>query len=78
MALRDGAVNDGAVARTSGRASPFGAFLDSTFDRLGEAAGRPWVMPSRSDRIASRGDFSWCDSRRMESFSSALSGGMDA
>ncbi len=27
---------DGAVARTSGRASPFGAFLDSTLDRYAE------------------------------------------
>jgi CDP-diacylglycerol--glycerol-3-phosphate 3-phosphatidyltransferase/CDP-diacylglycerol--inositol 3-phosphatidyltransferase len=29
---------DGAMARESGRASPFGAFLDSTLDRLGDAA----------------------------------------
>ncbi len=29
---------DGAMARQSGRASPFGAFLDSTLDRLGDAA----------------------------------------
>jgi CDP-diacylglycerol--glycerol-3-phosphate 3-phosphatidyltransferase len=28
---------DGAVARASGRASPFGAFLDSTLDRYAEA-----------------------------------------
>lgn len=28
---------DGSVARLSGRASPFGAFLDSTLDRLAEA-----------------------------------------
>ena len=29
---------DGALARLTGRASPFGALLDSVFDRLGEAA----------------------------------------
>ena len=29
---------DGALARMTGRASPFGALLDSVFDRLGEAA----------------------------------------
>lgn len=29
---------DGAVARATGRTSPFGAFLDSTLDRFGEAA----------------------------------------
>lgn len=29
---------DGAMARKSGRVSPFGAFLDSTLDRLGDAA----------------------------------------
>ena len=29
---------DGAMARQSGRESPFGAFLDSTLDRLGDAA----------------------------------------
>src|SRR3954465_15886451 len=29
---------DGAMARESGRTSPFGAFLDSTLDRLGDAA----------------------------------------
>jgi CDP-diacylglycerol---glycerol-3-phosphate 3-phosphatidyltransferase len=29
---------DGYMARTSGRNSPFGAFLDSTLDRLGDAA----------------------------------------
>jgi len=29
---------DGAVARVRGSVSPFGGFLDSTFDRLGEAA----------------------------------------
>ena len=28
---------DGALARASGKASPFGAFLDSTLDRVGEA-----------------------------------------
>jgi CDP-diacylglycerol---glycerol-3-phosphate 3-phosphatidyltransferase len=28
---------DGALARTSGRGTPFGAFLDSTIDRVGEA-----------------------------------------
>jgi CDP-diacylglycerol--glycerol-3-phosphate 3-phosphatidyltransferase len=29
---------DGALARLSGKTSPFGALLDSVFDRLGEAA----------------------------------------
>lgn len=29
---------DGSLARMTGRASPFGALLDSVFDRLGEAA----------------------------------------
>ncbi len=29
---------DGALARLTGKASPFGALLDSVFDRLGEAA----------------------------------------
>ncbi|MDX6324307.1 MAG: CDP-diacylglycerol---glycerol-3-phosphate 3-phosphatidyltransferase [Nocardioidaceae bacterium] len=29
---------DGAMARKSGRASPFGAFLDSTLDRIGDGA----------------------------------------
>ena len=29
---------DGTMARQSGRSSKWGAFLDSTFDRLGEAA----------------------------------------
>ena len=29
---------DGTMARRSGRVSPFGAFLDSTLDRLGDAA----------------------------------------
>jgi CDP-diacylglycerol---glycerol-3-phosphate 3-phosphatidyltransferase len=29
---------DGAMARASGRSSPFGAFLDSTLDRVGDAA----------------------------------------
>ena len=29
---------DGGLARLTGRASPFGALLDSVFDRLGEAA----------------------------------------
>ena len=29
---------DGALARMTGRASPFGAMMDSVFDRLGEAA----------------------------------------
>jgi len=28
---------DGALARTSGKGTPFGAFLDSTVDRIGEA-----------------------------------------
>ena len=29
---------DGAMARASGQSSPFGAFLDSTLDRVGDAA----------------------------------------
>ena len=29
---------DGALARLTGKASPFGALMDSVFDRLGEAA----------------------------------------
>jgi CDP-diacylglycerol--glycerol-3-phosphate 3-phosphatidyltransferase/CDP-diacylglycerol--inositol 3-phosphatidyltransferase len=29
---------DGAMARKSGKSSPFGAFLDSTLDRIGDAA----------------------------------------
>jgi CDP-diacylglycerol--glycerol-3-phosphate 3-phosphatidyltransferase/CDP-diacylglycerol--inositol 3-phosphatidyltransferase len=29
---------DGAMARKTGRSSPFGAFLDSTLDRIGDAA----------------------------------------
>ena len=29
---------DGALARTSGKGTPFGAFLDSTLDRLSDAA----------------------------------------
>ena len=29
---------DGYMARTSGQMSPFGAFLDSTLDRIGDAA----------------------------------------
>lgn len=45
---------DGVVARTQGQATPFGAFLDSTLDRISEglvlaaiavhfaASGRPW------------------------------------
>jgi CDP-diacylglycerol---glycerol-3-phosphate 3-phosphatidyltransferase len=48
---------DGAMARKAGRASPFGAFLDSTLDRLGDAAifgglAMYYVGPGDDDRLA--------------------------
>jgi CDP-diacylglycerol--glycerol-3-phosphate 3-phosphatidyltransferase/CDP-diacylglycerol--inositol 3-phosphatidyltransferase len=48
---------DGAMARKSGRASPFGAFLDSTLDRIGDAAifgslAMYYVGPGDSDAFA--------------------------
>ena len=46
---------DGALARLTNRASPFGALLDSVFDRLGEAAlfvglGLYYLMSAQTDR----------------------------
>lgn len=46
---------DGALARLTNRASPFGALLDSVFDRLGEAAlfvglGLYYLMSELSER----------------------------
>jgi len=48
---------DGAMARASGRVSPFGAFLDSTLDRIGDAAifaglAMYYVGPGDNDAIA--------------------------
>ncbi len=48
---------DGAMARKSGRTSPFGAFLDSTLDRIGDAAifgalAMYYVGPGDSDLLA--------------------------
>lgn len=48
---------DGAMARASGRVSPFGAFLDSTLDRIGDAAifaglAMYYVGPGDSDLLA--------------------------
>jgi CDP-diacylglycerol--glycerol-3-phosphate 3-phosphatidyltransferase len=48
---------DGAMARMSGRVSPFGAFLDSTLDRLGDAAifgglAMYYVGPGDNDALA--------------------------
>jgi CDP-diacylglycerol---glycerol-3-phosphate 3-phosphatidyltransferase len=48
---------DGAMARASGRVSPFGAFLDSTLDRIGDAAifaglAMYYVGPGDSDLFA--------------------------
>lgn len=48
---------DGAMARQSGRTSDFGAFLDSTLDRLGDAAifgglAMYYVGPGDNDAIA--------------------------
>ena len=46
---------DGALARLTNRASPFGALLDSVFDRLGEAAlfvgvGLYYLLSGQTDR----------------------------
>src|SRR4051794_18818496 len=48
---------DGAMARKSGRVSPFGAFLDSTLDRIGDAAifgglAMYYVGPGESEPFA--------------------------
>lgn len=48
---------DGAMARKSGRSSPFGAFLDSTLDRIADAAifgalAMYYVGPGESDLLA--------------------------
>jgi CDP-diacylglycerol--glycerol-3-phosphate 3-phosphatidyltransferase/CDP-diacylglycerol--inositol 3-phosphatidyltransferase len=48
---------DGAMARRSGRASPFGAFLDSTMDRIGDGAifaglVMYYVGPGHNDLLA--------------------------
>jgi CDP-diacylglycerol--glycerol-3-phosphate 3-phosphatidyltransferase len=48
---------DGAMARKSGRVSPFGAFLDSTLDRIGDAAifgslAMYYVGPGDNDAFA--------------------------
>ena len=48
---------DGAMARASGRVSPFGAFLDSTLDRIGDAAvfgglAMYYVGPGDNDLLA--------------------------
>ncbi len=48
---------DGAMARKSGRISPFGAFLDSTLDRIGDAAifgslAMYYVGPGDNDAFA--------------------------
>ena len=48
---------DGAMARMSGRVSPFGAFLDSTLDRIGDAAifaglAMYYVGPGENDALA--------------------------
>src|SRR5918998_3327937 len=48
---------DGAMARQSGRSSPFGAFLDSTLDRVGDAAifgglALYYVGPGENDALA--------------------------
>jgi CDP-diacylglycerol---glycerol-3-phosphate 3-phosphatidyltransferase len=48
---------DGAMARMSGRVSPFGAFLDSTLDRVGDAAifgglALYYVGPGDNDALA--------------------------
>ena len=43
---------DGYMARTSGQISPFGAFLDSTLDRIGDARDlrRPGALLRRPGR----------------------------
>jgi CDP-diacylglycerol--glycerol-3-phosphate 3-phosphatidyltransferase/CDP-diacylglycerol--inositol 3-phosphatidyltransferase len=48
---------DGAMARQSGRTSPFGAFLDSTLDRIGDGAifgglAMYYVGPGEDDALA--------------------------
>src|SRR4051795_10619273 len=48
---------DGAMARASGRVSPFGAFLDSTLDRIGDGAifaglAMYYVGPGDNDALA--------------------------
>ncbi|NPB08283.1 MAG: CDP-alcohol phosphatidyltransferase family protein [Aquificae bacterium] len=43
---------DGAIARRTGRVTPFGAFLDSTFDRLSDA----FPFTALGVRYASQGD----------------------
>ena len=48
---------DGTMARMSGRVSPFGAFLDSTLDRIGDAAifgglAMYYVGPGRQRRAS--------------------------
>ena len=45
---------DGALARRSGKSSPFGAFLDSTLDRASEAivlAGVAYLLSSRGQSV---------------------------
>lgn len=47
---------DGAVARATGRATPFGAVLDATFDRVSEAAvlfGLLWHSTDKGERTES-------------------------
>ncbi len=47
---------DGAVARATGRATPFGAVLDATFDRVSEAAvlfGLLWHYTDKGERTES-------------------------
>src|ERR1700712_673407 len=46
---------DGYMARTSGQISPFGAFLDSTLDRLGDAA----IFGGLAMYYVGPGDNSW-------------------
>jgi CDP-diacylglycerol--glycerol-3-phosphate 3-phosphatidyltransferase len=45
---------DGAVARATGRATPYGAVLDAVFDRLGEGvvlAGIAWYFADRDEHV---------------------------
>jgi CDP-diacylglycerol--glycerol-3-phosphate 3-phosphatidyltransferase len=45
---------DGAVARATGRATPYGAVLDAVFDRLGEGvvlAGIAWYFAGRGENV---------------------------
>src|SRR3954465_677996 len=46
---------DGYMARTSGQLSPFGAFLDSTLDRIGDAA----IFGGLAPDFAAPGDNQW-------------------